>query len=245
MSTIYGSPNSLQVIWTPPNEPNGEITNYTVYCIDVVENDEFTNTGSGMPLLSLNISKRSTLLSLVVPSNETQTEFSGLVPYTVYSCYISANTSVGEGNFSEVVKAETDESSEKLDVHNYCILCILFTLLVVPGDAPGNFHVAVLTARTCLLQWCLPLIPNGILVSHIIIYNLTSDEATNITTDGLTTSYLVTGLHPFEYYQFTIFASTRIGDGPPSSLIIQTNEASKSLAYTNSCILNISMLLFM
>ena len=109
---------------------------------------------------------------------------------------------------------------------NY-ILCILSILLTVPGDAPGYFQAAVVTARTCLLQWLLPLVPNGVLLSHTIIYNLTSDEATNATTDGLATSYLVTGLHPFEYYQFTVFASTRIGDGPPSSLIIRTNEASQ------------------
>ena len=117
MSTIYESPNSLHVIWAPPNEPNGVITNYTVYCIDLVETDGLTNSGSGMPFLSLNISESSTLLSLVVPSNETQIEFTGLVPHTIYSCYISANTSVGESNFSEAVEAETDESSEKLELH--------------------------------------------------------------------------------------------------------------------------------
>lgn len=108
-----------------------------------------------------------------------------------------------------------------------CILCISSPLLAVPGDAPGNFRAVVVMARTCLLQWFLPHIPNGVLISHTIIYNLTSDEATNVTTDGLTTSYLITDLHPFEYYKFTLFASTRIGDGPPSSLVIQTNEASK------------------
>ena len=113
----------------------------------------------------------------------------------------------------------------------------LIHFLIVPGDAPGNFHAAVLTARTCLLQWFLPLIPNGILISHTITYNLTSDEAINITTDGLTISYLITGLHPYEYYQFTVLASTRIGDGPPSSLIIQTNEASKSLNILNIVLL--------
>ena len=112
VSTIYGSPNSLQVIWTPPNEPNGVITYYTVYCIDI-ESDALTNPRSGVPLLSLNISESSTLLSLVVTSNETQIEFTGLVPHTVYSCYVSANTSVGEGNFSEAIEAETDEASEK------------------------------------------------------------------------------------------------------------------------------------
>ena len=109
---IYGSPNNLQIIWTPPNEPNGDIINYTVYCTDIVEPDEFMTSGSGILFKSLNMSDSSTLLSLVVSSDETQIQFTSLVPHTVYSCYVSANTSVGEGNFSEVVKAETDESSK-------------------------------------------------------------------------------------------------------------------------------------
>ena len=45
------------------------------------------------------------------------------------------------------------------------------------------------------------------------------------------TSYLVTGLHPYEYYQLSVFASTRIGRSPASMVTIMTEEASKLFYY--------------
>ena len=51
-----------------------------------------------------------TFLTVVVPGNETEVTFPDLVPYTVYSCYASANTSAGEGNFTARLTARTDES---------------------------------------------------------------------------------------------------------------------------------------
>lgn len=54
----------------------------------------------------------STLLIVVVSGNETEVTFPDLVPYTVYSCYASASTSAGEGNFTFELTARTDESGE-------------------------------------------------------------------------------------------------------------------------------------
>ena len=53
---------------------------------------------------------KSTVLIVVVPGNETKVTFPNLVPYTVYSCYASASTSAGEGNFTSQLTARTDES---------------------------------------------------------------------------------------------------------------------------------------
>lgn len=101
----------------------------------------------------------------------------------------------------------------------------------VPGDPPGDFQAAVVTARTCLLTWDPPTIPNGVLLSHTITYNLTSDRGGGLATlvvGGGDTSTLVTDLHPYEYYQFTVFASTRIGSSPLSVVVtVRTQEASK------------------
>ena len=87
-----------------------------------------------------------------------------------------------------------------------------------------------MTARTCLLTWSIPLIPNGVLISHTITYNLTSGDGglALVTAAGNDSSYLITGLHPYEYYQFTVSASTRIGSSPVSTVAIMTEEASKS-----------------
>ena len=58
-------------------------------------------------------SDNSTVLIVVVPGNETEVRFPDLVPYTVYSCYASANTSAGEGNFTARLRARTDEAGKE------------------------------------------------------------------------------------------------------------------------------------
>ena len=102
----------------------------------------------------------------------------------------------------------------------------------VPDDAPGDLQAAIVTARTCLLTWLLPTVPNGVLTSHTITYNLTSSGDGGgglavVTVGGEDMSVLITDLHPYEYYQFTMFASTRIGSSPVSTVAIRTEEASK------------------
>ena len=49
-------------------------------------------------------------------SDGTQSEafVEDLTPFTNYECFITANTSVGEGSTSKIVTATTDESSESL-----------------------------------------------------------------------------------------------------------------------------------
>ena len=56
-------------------------------------------------------SDNSILTIIVVPSNETEITFPDLTPSTLYSCYASANTSAGEGNFTVQLKARTDDKS--------------------------------------------------------------------------------------------------------------------------------------
>ena len=48
-----------------------------------------------------------------------------------------------------------------------------------------------------------------------------------MTVGGEDMSVVITDLHPYEYYQFTVFASTRIGSSPVSIVAIRTEEASK------------------
>ena len=60
--------------WKLPTEPNGVITKYQIYCSD--EGHVFSHTVMG---------------------SKTTTTLSRLLPYTNYSCNITAHTSIGEG----------------------------------------------------------------------------------------------------------------------------------------------------
>ena len=55
-----------------------------------------------------------TTLVVTVAGNETEVTFPNLIPYTVYSCFASASTSAGEGNFTSEISARTDESGERI-----------------------------------------------------------------------------------------------------------------------------------
>ena len=109
VSTISNSPQSLFVSWMPPRIQNGIIIGYTVYCMEEREQDGTTTSPIGME--SGDSASENSILKMVVHSNETEITFPGLIPYTLYSCYASANTSAGEGNFTVQVVARTDDKS--------------------------------------------------------------------------------------------------------------------------------------
>ena len=106
VSRIDGNPNSLNVTWNPPAVPNGYITYFNVYC------EETVNFGSGQGVSSLASQNSSTIFSDTVPGSELNTTITGLTPFTGYSCYVSANTSLGEGNTTALVLEITDEFSK-------------------------------------------------------------------------------------------------------------------------------------
>ena len=71
---VAASSTSITVSWSAPGTPNGVITEYQLQC-----------SGGGQSY------------SPVVPGSQTTTTLSGLLPYTNYSCNITAHTSVGGG----------------------------------------------------------------------------------------------------------------------------------------------------
>ena len=101
LATVTGFPASLYIQWEPPQEPNGIILAYTVYCKEVIAGDgeeSFVATPD----------------AIVAVTNGTQSAIhvDDLTPFTTYGCYITANTSVGEGESSIILRATTDESSK-------------------------------------------------------------------------------------------------------------------------------------
>ena len=100
--TVRGSPFELSISWEPPHEPNGIMTYYTIYC-----QEKWSSEPNSSPEYNIAGARHETVRS------EIRTVlFPGLRPYTVYDCFVSGNTTIGEGNFSSFVTARTDESSE-------------------------------------------------------------------------------------------------------------------------------------
>ena len=72
LNGVSNDPRSLTLTWKAPVQPNGVITEYQLQC-----------SGGGQ------VFNRAVM--------ETTTTLSGLLPYTNYSCSITAHTSVGGG----------------------------------------------------------------------------------------------------------------------------------------------------
>lgn len=100
VQAVPGDPYSLYLTWMPPTEPNGYIIQYNIYCQDF-------QLGSGGPTM-LPFWETST------SGSELNATVAGLTPFTNYECFVTANTSVGEGNSSNIEYQTTDEFS-KLD----------------------------------------------------------------------------------------------------------------------------------
>ena len=135
VAKVIGSPTKLYIQWKPPEEPNGIIAAYSIYCKKAIVDDaEILGSASG----SIPTSSGSATLAamsrveyelgdisdytILVVSNGTQLEafVEDLTPFTNYGCFITANTSVGEGSSSRIVTATTDESSEFIVLLQQC-----------------------------------------------------------------------------------------------------------------------------
>ncbi len=115
-SAVNGDPYSLYITWTKPSIPNGAISYYTVYCVE-------RNSSTTSPPLtsSADIEVEEVDLIEVVPGISLNATVGGLVPFTEYGCFLSANTSIGEGNFSAIIYQTTDEYGKPYVKHNIAI----------------------------------------------------------------------------------------------------------------------------
>ena len=112
VSTVPGSPNQLSASWSSPIPKNGIIIAYTIYCN--------TSASQAYPeqVMGPNV---PTVRSVVNGTTMAVTFSTGLNPYTQYDCYVTANTSVGEGTPSLVITTRTSESGKQCSgTCNYC-----------------------------------------------------------------------------------------------------------------------------
>ena len=135
VAKVIGSPTKLYIQWKPPEEPNGIIVAYSIYCKEATVDDAEilgsasgsipTSSGSATLAAMSRVEYESGDISdytILVVSNGTQLEafVEDLTPFTNYGCFITANTSVGEGSSSRIVTATTDESSEFIVLLQQC-----------------------------------------------------------------------------------------------------------------------------
>ena len=201
LSVSFNS-TSIIVSWSAPATPNGVITEYQLQC-----------SGGGQ------------VFSRTVMGSQTTTTLSGLLPYTSYSCSITAHTSVGGGP-AATTSVTTEQDSESISIF-YSIPNVTPS---VPSGPPQNFTISV-TSRNIIISWSPPLSSkqNGVITD----YNLTCivDGMThNIRWDD--TSF-DTPLDPFTNYSCTVSAATVVGDGPATAVISgvtdEDSECSQSL----------------
>ena len=100
LSPVAGSPSQLSASWSVPIPRNGIITGYSVYC----------NTSANQSYPEQMIGSNVPTIRSVVNGTTLAATLSGLSPYTQYSCYVTANTSVGASNRSIIATSQTSES---------------------------------------------------------------------------------------------------------------------------------------
>ena len=107
LSPVAGSPSQLSASWSVPIPRNGIITGYSVYC----------NTSANQSYPEQMIGPNVPTIRSVVNGTTLAATLSGFSPYTQYSCYVTANTSVGKGNPSAVFTILTAQSGNLLDCY--------------------------------------------------------------------------------------------------------------------------------
>ena len=84
--------------------------------------------------------------------------------------------------------------------------------------------VAIISPFSILVTWNPPLTPNGVLTQYTIYF----DETPVLSVDGGTTSSVVEGLSANTEYGVRVSASTKVGEGLLSAVVLfATPESSK------------------
>ena len=229
VETISGQPNELLVTWQPPATPNGLITSYKTFCFwsEKGPTDISDESGSGTDT-AMNITFENSISNVTVLGSEISAVVGGLDPYIRYDCVVIASTLIGEGPPSYFASGVTDQSSTYNTVLEVlqCYIATVSPYYIAPGSSPLDFAPNVVESFSILLSWSLPAVPNGQIISYTITYNLTGLPLSVIVSNG--TQYLIGGLEAYTVYQFTLFASTVVGDGPATMpLVLRTDIASK------------------
>ncbi|XP_046846179.1 receptor-type tyrosine-protein phosphatase S-like isoform X2 [Xenia sp. Carnegie-2017] len=173
------SNTSVQLSWNAPKSPNGIIVLYDVY---------LTNTQS-MEIQHDNTTNQRFFWQM-------------LQPYTNYSFWIYAKTSVGRGNQSKITIVQTLEG--------------------VPSE-PREVFGKALDSTSIEVNWLMPAIPSGKITHYKIYYRLKTDESNHYKVmddiSGNSRSNKLTKLQIASEYVVIVQAFTLAGGGKKSNEI--------------------------
>ncbi|ODN00362.1 Down syndrome cell adhesion molecule-like protein Dscam2 [Orchesella cincta] len=94
IKAVVSSSSSITVSWQPPQEPNGQLTKYTLYISVIPDASQTRRDGVGLR-------KRT------VPPETNKFQFEGLRPDEKYEFRVSASTRVGEGAYAITQRIQT------------------------------------------------------------------------------------------------------------------------------------------
>ncbi|MGH0140233.1 UNVERIFIED_CONTAM: hypothetical protein FKN15_070894 [Acipenser sinensis] len=214
---------SILVSWKPPTNPNGKITHFTVYGMELLTKEAFHKV-----------------------TNETSIIISGLKKYTEYKLRVAASTGVGESSLSEEddIFARTMEDAESTSVlvtnlsaeqmshviktlipfteYMFSVAAstdvgegpstniIVKTREQVPSSVQGVYYQNI-TSTSILVSWEPPTNPNG-KITHFTVYGmelLTKEAFHKVTNE---TSIIISGLKKYTEYKLRVAASTGVGE---------------------------------
>ncbi|KAL0280104.1 UNVERIFIED_CONTAM: hypothetical protein PYX00_001493 [Menopon gallinae] len=138
--------------------------------------------------------KKTTGLTLIIP---------GLRKYTNYSIQVLAFTRVGDGMMTRPTYCRTEED--------------------VPG-APADIKVVVKSSQSLLVSWLPPKDANGVIMKYNLYMRTLDSSDSNHGKHYLPvqhTSYEAKNLRQLVEYQFRVTASTRVGEGQSSRMVVQ------------------------
>ena len=175
-------------------------------------------------------------------ATQTQTQLTGIKPYTHYSIKVAAVNEMGDvGPYSYPVTIQTPESGNIDNNGNILISIIIFP--VVPG--PVDAIMASPSQSQVSLSWDPPLMPNGIIIAYEVSYRPTasSEPETRVNTTALVTNFTTEdNLEEDTEFTFSVRAYTRVGPGNTSSLTISTLLATASKFCTLNAEVNLNFL---
>eukprot|EP00731_Ephydatia_muelleri_P029835 Em0021g358a len=221
LSATPGSPAQLSASWCASNISNGTIKAYSVFC----------NTSANQSNSEQVIGSNAPTVRSVVNGTTLATTLTGLNPYTQYSCYVTANTSVGQGSPSVVVTRQTAQS--------------------VPSS-PQNFTLLPISSTQLSASWSVPIPRNGIITGYSVYCNTSANQAypeqvigSNVPTirsavNGTTLATTLTGLNPYTQYSCYVTANTSVGQGSPSVVVTRQTAQSVPSSPQNFTLLPIS-----
>ncbi|XP_067445742.1 phosphatidylinositol phosphatase PTPRQ [Thunnus thynnus] len=129
-------------------------------------------------------------------TNTTSKLITDLDKYTAYKLRVAASTAVGESSLSE----EDD--------------IFVFTLEDEPDSPPVNLTVIDTSPTTATVVWSSPEKANGVIQHYMVLYENESYSAFKNTSSNRVT---LMNLKPFSYYNVSVMAYTRYGNGNQTS----------------------------